>query len=857
MADVPVNKAQLFVRGIPYSATNAELEEFFSDIGPVRSCFAVADPNAQEQDDEDEDAAPVRRNKGYGFVQYAIPDDAAEAIKELPSRKFKGRTLLIEFAIARTRAEEKSETRKKVKTYIDDAKDSQADKRENPQHVLLVKGIPRKIQHPALRKDFRKFGDIKHLAYPFKQEESPDDTENTRAAALYFETIGYAKRALRLINKAELEGKALTAAYLPPGAQMTQVFVHNLDFRLTAPEFRKHFEPAGSVQSVYFPRSGPSANLHGPEKSDAKSENKVHNSGFGFVQYTIPAEARNAVETLNGTKLRGRVLTVSQTKTVAELAEEKAKGQGNHVRLATSDDDEDESDEESADDSEDDDESIDEEEVSESEPEDEEEFMALDEDEEVELEKENPDVKPSKGKTAIPRDNVDDCTLFVRNLSFDTTDQDLRDKFSAFGKLAYALVTRDKVTGLSRGSGFIRFRKAADAAACLTLAREVETEIAAASAPVQSSVDSTKLPPSYRSVLEPEVPSGATDINAFRLHQHQLTVLPAIARTEVAQVKAERKITQRKQDRRNMYLLMEGLVPEDSALAMTLGKEEMLKRTTSYGQRKAALAANPNFFLSKVRLAIRNLPRSMDDKELRTLGKTAVAKFKEAVRSGATEPLSREEREEGWQYLPRIKQAKVNVNSKEIDKTTGKPKSRGSGFLEFQCHAHALATLRYLNNNPTVFTSQRRPIVEFAMENARLLHSRNHRIERQTSRQKPGENEARPKRGRTDIFTGAPVLKRKTPGDKDGASPATVQPARSHAKSANRGGKDKPSPHKKPRQEKVQSNAKPVPGAASSTVKAPPASKKDGKGKRGAPPTTSTFSATKDLIKNALKAGKV
>ena len=51
----------------------------------------------------------------------------------------------------------------------------------------------------------------------------------------------------------------------------------------------------------------------------------------------------------------------------------------------------------------------------------------------------------------------------------------------------------------------------------------------------------------------------------------------------------------------------------------------------------------------------------------------------------------------------------------------GKPRSRGIGFVEFEEHEHALAALRTLNNNPEIFGKARRPIVEFAVEDARQV----------------------------------------------------------------------------------------------------------------------------------------
>ncbi len=45
--------------------------------------------------------------------------------------------------------------------------------------------------------------------------------------------------------------------------------------------------------------------------------------------------------------------------------------------------------------------------------------------------------------------------LYVGNLSFDTNDQDLRSAFAAAGSVTDATVVSDKMTGRSRGFGFV------------------------------------------------------------------------------------------------------------------------------------------------------------------------------------------------------------------------------------------------------------------------------------------------------------------------------------------------------------------------------------------------------------------
>ena len=82
------SKTTLFVSSIPYTATSESLQSFFSEIGPVRSCFAVAD-RTQEG-----------KNRGYGYVTFSVAEDAERAVRELKKVKFEGgRNLRIEFAL--------------------------------------------------------------------------------------------------------------------------------------------------------------------------------------------------------------------------------------------------------------------------------------------------------------------------------------------------------------------------------------------------------------------------------------------------------------------------------------------------------------------------------------------------------------------------------------------------------------------------------------------------------------------------------------------------------------------------------------------------------------------------------------
>ena len=53
--------------------------------------------------------------------------------------------------------------------------------------------------------------------------------------------------------------------------------------------------------------------------------------------------------------------------------------------------------------------------------------------------------------------------LFVGGLSWNTTDDGLRDAFAAFGEVTDAKVITDRETGRSRGFGFVTFSEPGDA----------------------------------------------------------------------------------------------------------------------------------------------------------------------------------------------------------------------------------------------------------------------------------------------------------------------------------------------------------------------------------------------------------
>lgn len=58
--------------------------------------------------------------------------------------------------------------------------------------------------------------------------------------------------------------------------------------------------------------------------------------------------------------------------------------------------------------------------------------------------------------------------IYVSNLSFNVTDDDLRGFFESYGEVASAKVITDKITGRSRGFGFVEMNDDAAAQTAIT-----------------------------------------------------------------------------------------------------------------------------------------------------------------------------------------------------------------------------------------------------------------------------------------------------------------------------------------------------------------------------------------------------
>ncbi|RLN91969.1 hypothetical protein BBJ28_00015724 [Nothophytophthora sp. Chile5] len=509
-------------------------------------------------------------------------------------------------------------------------------------------------------------------------------------------------------------------------AEGLRLIVRNLAFQTSDKDLEKLFEAHGPLFEVRVVRMPVEDAAKEDDKADEGAEPKREaalgrSRGFGFVQYRDVADARAAVEKVNGTKLKGREMIVDFALSKSKYLEQQQQQEKQALAAAGSPEDEAEDDEELESGDEDEDQLE----------------MATDDeaDADSEDEEEAEEEAVTKETMRTPKEDTEaqrERTLFIRNLSFQTSEDGLREFFATFGAVEYARVVYDKGSGLSKGVAFVRF-KAADVAAQV-LARG-EQQQTANDRKQKGKKDKTKKKENLFTLSA--LADGGDD--ALTLDGRELAVTRAVSKTDAEQLADANARERRQLDKRNLYLAYEGTlnVNKMAEAELELPKVDIEKRRRAIREKKAKLQ-NPLYFVSPMRLSVRNLATTLDDAQLKKLFRDAAAA---GVKAGNVDRA-----EIKPDLLPagtvpvKVRMAKV-VRDMESAKAGKEPRSRGYGFVEFVEHVHALAALRVLNNNPkytpyaagkaspsgAADSAKSRLIVEFALENHGKLKLREKR----------------------------------------------------------------------------------------------------------------------------------
>ncbi|XP_077965753.1 RNA-binding protein 28-like [Styela clava] len=716
-----LSRATLFVRGIPPSCSNDTLSEVFSVAGPIKECFVVKYKSSSEEN----------KRPCIGYVTYMTPDDAKSALRK-EDFKIDDSTLKISLAKKKKFSKKKDkklegDTFEIVKSDSHNSEMDTVERQEEPEKMppkqdskngnslnskdtftVIVTGFPALYKTEHVINLWKKCGlkEPREVIFPSENIEDSESTEKSepdteakdlrQSAKFIVDTKQAALKAYNKLSDKNIGKKKnykLKVNFLTPegnqkAARKSRLIVRNVSFKCTEGDLKKTFSSYGTVTEVKI-----------PTKPDGKKR------GFAFVQFSHVFEAARAIKALNMQEIKGRKVAIDWS-----LPKEKYKemNSANSEPLgerttASVEGDKQEKDSESesgpeqtSDDSGlEEDESEDTKETSDEEQSESDEETSNDElsesdketsDEESEEEEENPytkslqkasKTKPTIKKKLDPKSSHDvheGRTVFVLNLSYDTTEESLTEVLNEYGELIYTKIVLNYETGMSKGCGFAQYKKLEDADKCVEAL-------------------------------------GGERTGKF-LDGREIRVVKALSRGDTDKMRKEGKKKIEKEDKRNLYLGREGMVRSGTQAAEGLSQIELKKREKIENAKRSKLK-NPNIFVSKTRLCFHNLPKSVEEAKLRQI---ILKQFEDKRYVRIIEC--------------RIMRDLKNVNEKGI----GKP--LGYAFINFIKHENALKALRSLNNNPEIFGPIKRPIVEFALENKKALEIKENRKKKYQAKMK-------------------------------------------------------------------------------------------------------------------------
>lgn len=209
-----------------------------------------------------------------------------------------------------------------------------------------------------------------------------------------------------------------------------RLIIRNIPLKSTQTNLMEHFAKFGKVEELNILK-----------KPDGKLV------GCAFVQYEKVNQAAKAILMSSGKEVLGRTIYVDWAISKDQYDKQKRKTSNVQVKedpdaveIKTEKEDDDDNNVKSED-------------------EDDSDMDSDDDTKDIKMESDSDDEKESK-KTIKKRSNdvSEGCTVFIKNVPFEAADDDLMQCCKRFGPIWYGLITKDKVSGHSKGTGFVKFK---------------------------------------------------------------------------------------------------------------------------------------------------------------------------------------------------------------------------------------------------------------------------------------------------------------------------------------------------------------------------------------------------------------
>ncbi|XP_075875248.1 RNA-binding protein 28 isoform X3 [Nelusetta ayraudi] len=601
----------LFVNGLPATASNERLAEIFSEIGPVKQCFVVRQKDAE-------------KCRGFGYVTYSMAEDSQRALKEI--KDYDGQRISV--SVAKKKQQDQKKTGPKETPAADKTnKESFTGSRKNKlKSRLIIRNLSFQCSEDDLKNVCSKFGEILEVNIPLK----PDGKMRGFAFVL-FKNMSGAGKALNALNMKEIKGRQVA-----------------VDWAVPKDRFLATQSPS-SAGNKEVPAEKTAEQSDSDDDDDEEEEEEEAQKPAAPQKKKVASKAavQQVKESHSDEEEEG-----SEDEDEGTDEEEEEEEEDDQSGSGSNDDGDDEvgSDDDDDDDEEEDDDEDDEE-----------------EEEEYEDDEEDKSGGNKATKKPLPSDVNQGRTVFIRNLSFDTEEEGLKEALQKYGDLNYSKIVMHPETDHSKGCAFAQFKTKEAAEACIAASQE-------------------------------ESQGG------IRLDGRKLFIVLAVSKEDATKLKVNKVKVET--GTRNLYLAREGLIRAGTSAAEGVSEADKAKRARFEDLKRTKLR-DINVYVSKTRLCVHNLPKFVDNKKLRAVCLAAVKETKGV----------------------RIVECRVMYDKKPV-KNQVMGQSLGYGFVQFQQHEHALSTLRHLNNNPDIFGPGKRPIVEFSLEDSRKLKIKELRMQK-------------------------------------------------------------------------------------------------------------------------------